>query len=214
MRRWVSPGVAWLLVALFATTPMVQLVTGSLFVENLLAAILLGTMTALWSFGETGERRSLYLAAALGGTAMAIKFGAIAFLAPALLCAAVGSWRRRKRPAPAGRSPPAAAARRRAALRHRLDQDRQSGLSVSSTRSSTRACSIPRPTSRTTASADPLTWNTPYDLTFRSNRYYEGQDGSFGFQYLVLAPLALLALLVAPRRQAVARPWSPGPRFC
>src|ERR1035441_2691364 len=49
----------------------------------------------------------------------------------------------------------------------------------------------------------PLAWSTPYNLTFRSNRYYEGQDGSFGFQYLVLAPLGLLALLVAPRRQAV-----------
>ena len=50
---------------------------------------------------------------------------------------------------------------------------------------------------------EPLTWNTPYDFTFHSNRYYEGQDGSFGFQYLVLAPLALLTLLVSPRRQAV-----------
>ncbi|MEO8370814.1 MAG: hypothetical protein ABI806_16645, partial [Candidatus Solibacter sp.] len=49
----------------------------------------------------------------------------------------------------------------------------------------------------------PLTWNTPYDLTFRSNTLYEGQNGSFGFQYLIMAPLALLALLVAPRRQAV-----------
>src|ERR1039457_2029624 len=77
VRRWVTPGVAWLLVTLFATTPMVQLVTGSLFVENLLAAFLLGMMTAVWRFGESGERRFLYLAAALGGTAMASKFGAI-----------------------------------------------------------------------------------------------------------------------------------------
>ncbi len=43
-------------------------------------------------------------------------------------------------------------------------------------------------------------WNTPYDLTFRTNKTYEGQNGSFGFQYLVLAPLALAALLVARRR--------------
>src|ERR1019366_697601 len=49
----------------------------------------------------------------------------------------------------------------------------------------------------------PLTWSTPYDLTFRSNLYYEGQHGSFGFQYLVMTPLALLALLVSPRRPAV-----------
>ena len=50
----------------------------------------------------------------------------------------------------------------------------------------------------------PLTWSMPYELTFRSNSHYEGQDGSFGFQYLVLAPMALLALLVAPRRRAVS----------
>ncbi|MCX6628775.1 MAG: hypothetical protein NTW28_14235, partial [Candidatus Solibacter sp.] len=94
VRRWAAA--AWLLVALFATTPMVQLVTGSLFVENLLTALLLGMMTALWHFGESGERRFLYLAAALGGTAMATKFGAIGFLLPALVCAAVEVWRHRK----------------------------------------------------------------------------------------------------------------------
>ena len=49
----------------------------------------------------------------------------------------------------------------------------------------------------------PLTWNTPYDLTFRTNLTYEGQNGSFGFQYLVFAPLGLAALLVAPRRRDV-----------
>src|ERR1035438_10618726 len=80
----------------FATTPMVQLVTGSLFVENLLAALVLGMMTALWRFGESGERRFLQLAAVLGGTAMATKFGAIAVLVPALVCAVVEVWRRRK----------------------------------------------------------------------------------------------------------------------
>src|ERR1019366_8588941 len=84
VRRSVSPGVGWLLLALFATTPLVQLVTGSLFVENLLAAFLLGMMTALWRFSESGERRFLYLAAALGGTAVASKFGAMAVLVPVL----------------------------------------------------------------------------------------------------------------------------------
>jgi hypothetical protein len=46
----------------------------------------------------------------------------------------------------------------------------------------------------------PLTWNTPYDLTFRTHLTYEGQNGSFGFQYLVFAPLAVAAVLVAGRR--------------
>ena len=62
----------------------------------------------------------------------------------------------------------------------------------------------------------PLTWKTPYDLTFHSHRYWEGQDGSFGFQYLVLAPLALLTLPFArhatERRAAITAAAQPAPR--
>jgi hypothetical protein len=203
VRRSVSPAVAWLLVALFATTPMVQLVTGSLFVENLLAAFLLGTMTALWRFGASGERRFLYLAAALGGTAMATKVGAIAFLVPALVCAAVEVWRQRKHSGARwglalgllllAAAPPYGIAWLKTGnplFPFRNDKFHSRQLDA-------------KADIRDQRFHQPLTWSTPHDLTFRSNLYYEGQDGSFGFQYLVLAPLALLALLVAPRRQAV-----------
>src|SRR5262249_33168475 len=37
-----------------------------------------------------------------------------------------------------------------------------------------------------------------------TSRYYEGQDGSAGFQYLVLAPLGLLGLLIVRPRPAVS----------
>ena len=203
VRRSVSPGVAWLLVTLFATTPMVQLVTGSLFVENLLAAFLLGMMTALWRFGASGERRFLYLAAALGGTAMATKFGAIAFLVPALVCAAVEVWRHRKQSGARwglalgllllAAAPPYGIAWLKTGnplFPFRNDKFHSPQLD-------------PKAEFRDLRFREPLTWSTPYDLTFRTTRYYEGQHGSFGFQYLVLAPLALLALLVSPRRQAV-----------
>src|ERR1017187_6589752 len=203
VRRSVSPGVGWLLVPLFATTPMVQLVTGSLFVENLLTALLLGMMTAVWRFGESGERRFLYLAAVLGGTAMATKFGAIAFLVPALVCAAVEVWRHRKQSGArwglalglllVAAAPPYGIAWLKTGnpifpFRNDKFHSRQLG---------------PNANIRDERFHKPLAWSTPYNLTFRSNRYYEGQDGLFGFQYLVLAPLGLLALLVAPRRQAV-----------
>jgi glycosyltransferase involved in cell wall biosynthesis len=203
VRRSVSPGVAWLLVTLFATTPMVQLVTGSLFVENLLTAFLLGMMTALWRFGESGERRFLYLAAALGGTAMATKFGAIAFLVPALVCAAVEVWRHRKRSGArwglalgllllAAAPPYGIAWLKTGNPLFPFGNDRFHSRQLD-----------PKAEFRDLRFRDPLTWSTPYDLTFRTNRHYEGQAGSFGFQYLVLAPLALLALLVSPRRPAV-----------
>jgi 4-amino-4-deoxy-L-arabinose transferase-like glycosyltransferase len=203
VRPWVSPGVAWLLVTLFATTPMVQLVTGSLFVENLLAAFLLGMMTALWRFGESSERRSLYLAAALGGTAMAIKFGALAILAPAIVCAAIEVWRSRKQTG--ARWALAAGLVVLAAAPPYAIAWIKTGNPIfpfANDRFLSRQLS-PKAGIRDQRFADPLTWKTPYDLTFRTTRYYEGQYGSFGFQYLALAPLALLALLVAPRRQAV-----------
>jgi GtrA-like protein/dolichyl-phosphate-mannose-protein mannosyltransferase len=203
VRRWVSPGLAWLLVALFATTPMVQLVTGSLFVENLLAAFVLGMMIALWRFAESGKSRFLCLAAVLGGTAMATKFGAIAILVPALACAAVEVWRRRKKTGIrwgialglmlVAAAPPYAIAWFKTGnpiFPFRNDKFHSRQLD-------------PKADIRDIRFHEPLTWNTPYDLTFRSNRYYEGQHGSFGFQYLVMAPLALLTLLVSLRRQAV-----------
>ena len=40
----------------------------------------------------------------------------------------------------------------------------------------------------------PLSWRTPFDATFRSGMFYEGQGGGAGFQYfLLLIPAALLA---------------------
>ena len=40
-----------------------------------------------------------------------------------------------------------------------------------------------------------LDWSTPYNITFRSDRYLEAQAGSFGFQYLLFLPLSILLLL-------------------
>jgi hypothetical protein len=203
VRRSVSPGVAWLLLALFATTPLVQLVTGSLFVENLLTAFLLAGMTALWRFGESGARLFLYVAAALGGAAIATKFGATAFVVPALACGAVEVWRHRKHSGARwglalgllllAAAPPYTIAWLKTGnpiFPYRNDKIHSRQVD-------------PKAEIRDLRFHEPLTWSAPYDLTFHTTRFYEGQHGSFGFQYLVLAPLALLALLVSPRRQAV-----------
>jgi len=203
VRRSVSGGVALLLVTLFATTPLVQLVTGSLFVENLLTALIVAMITALWLYGETGERGMLYVAAIFGGTAMATKFGAIAFVVPSILCALVEVWRRRGSGARWGlalgllllaSAPPYAIAWAKTGnplFPFRNEKFHSPQLS-------------PKAEIRDLRFRQPLTWNTPYDLTFHSNSFYEGQNGSFGFQYMIMAPLALLALLVAPRRQPVS----------
>jgi hypothetical protein len=44
----------------------------------------------------------------------------------------------------------------------------------------------------------PLNWRTLYDLTFRTDRYYESQKGGMGFQYFLLV---IPAAFMASRRQ-------------
>lgn len=206
VRRWVNRTAAFLLLALFASTPLVQLVTGSLFVENVLAAMIVGMMAALWRFSESGERRFLYLASVLGGTAMATKFGALAFVALALPFLAIESARHWKelgrRPAAvcgiavvlllATAAPPYAIAYAKTAdpLFPFLDQKFHTPLIPAN------AGLVDERFKR------PLTWNTPYDLTFHTHLTYEGRDGSFGFQYLVLVPLGLAAMLLARHKGA------------
>jgi hypothetical protein len=41
----------------------------------------------------------------------------------------------------------------------------------------------------------PLSWRTPYNLTFHTHDYFEGQSGSFGFQYMLFLPLVLASFI-------------------
>jgi hypothetical protein len=205
IRRWLCCAASFWLLALFASTPLVQLVTGSLFVENILAAMVAGMAAALWRFADSGEKRFFYLAAALGGTSMAIKFGALAFVVLAVPFLAMEAARHWKSLGPR----PAAACLLAGALLVGLAAPPYviAYLKTGNPLFPFLYDKIPTPLiPRDAGIADerfkrPLTWNTPYDLTFRTNLTYEGQNGSFGFQYLVLAPLALAAILVARRRR-------------
>jgi hypothetical protein len=194
--------------ALFATTPLVQLVTGSLFVENLMTAMVLGLMAAIWRFGDTGEERYLYLAAVLGGTALSTKFGAIPFVALALPFAAWEAVRHRKSlgPKPAVVCALAVLLLLAVALPPYVTAYSKTGNPLFPFLYD----KIPSPLLPTDAGLidhrylRPLTWSTPFDLTFHSSKTYEGQDGSFGFQYLLLAPLGAVAILFLRRRPAVS----------
>ena len=208
MRRWLTRGATFLLMALFATTPMVQLVTGSLFVENLMTAMILGLMAAVWRFGDSGEKRYLYLAAVLGGTALSTKFGAIAFVALALPFAA---WEVMRHSRALGRKPVLVGALALGlllgvALPPYVIAYAKTGNPMFPFLSD----KFPSPLLPPDAGVKderflrPLTWNTPFDLTFHSSKTYEGQNGSFGFQYLLLAPLGVVAILLLRRRAAVS----------
>ena len=207
-RRFVSPAIGFVIAALFASTSLVQLVTGSLFIENFLAAMVVGLATAIWRFGDTGQRRFLYAAAVLGGTALAIKFGGLAYVAAALPVAAIEVRRRWARlgPRPALTSGIAVALLLAAALPTYLISWRLTGDPLYPFLNP----QFPSPlVDRTARFVDthytlPIAWSTPYDLTFHSDRYSEGRPGYIGFQYLLLAPLGLIALPAVRRRPALS----------
>ena len=205
-RRWLPRSVCFLLVALFTTTPMVQLVTGSLFVENLLAAVVVGAVTALIAFAETGEKKSLYLAMTLSGTALATKFGALAIVAIVVLLTAREIWRRRSekgfRPGLTLMLASAlflCAALPTYTIAWRMTRNPLYPFLNQKFPSPVLAHDADMNDPRFTT---PVTWNTPFDLTFRTHLYYEAQDGSLGFQYLLFVPFGLLAAVVVKRRAA------------
>jgi glycosyltransferase involved in cell wall biosynthesis len=207
-RRFVSPAISFLILALFASTSLVQLVTGSLFIENFLAAMVLGMALAIWQFGDTGRRCFLYVAAILGGTALAIKLGGLAYVAAALPVAAIEVRRQwgRLGSRPAAASSIATALLLAAALPPYV-------ISWWMTRDPVYPFlnrTFPSPlVDRDAVFTDsrfhqPINLRTPYDLTFHSDRYSEGHPGYLGFHYLLLAPLGLLALLAIRRRPALS----------
>jgi glycosyltransferase involved in cell wall biosynthesis len=199
-RRWLSPGAACLIAASFAATPLVQLVTGSLFVENVLAALLLAMMTAIWQLSENAAPRFLYAAMLLGGVALSVKFGALAFVVVAVPFALVskGHALRVKVLAVllllAAAVPPYAIAYAKTAdpLFPFLNGKFHSPL-------------LPPGTElRDYRYHQPFSWRMPYAMTFQTNDYYEGQNGSLGFQYLVLVPLGIAGLFVTRHRVSVS----------
>jgi len=205
-RRWLNRAPALLVCALFASTPMVQLVTGSLFVENVLAALVLGLLTAIWRLGDTGEKRYLFAAALLGGAALTTKFGAIAFV---LLAIAVGLAEiRRVWPRLAPRPVLACAA---ALLLFAATAAPTYAIAYAKTHNPLFPFlnqRFPSPLldhkaeTQDSRYRDPVTLRMPYDLTFRTENYYEARNGSFGFQYLALLPVVLVGLLAVRNRQA------------
>ena len=204
VRRWVPRATALLLLALFAASPVVQLVTGSLFVENLLAAMLLGMLTAVWRFGDTGERKYLYAAALLAGVAITTKLAALPFVLLAFPFAALEArrhWNRLGR----AHSLLAFALLLATALPTYTIALLKTGNPIFPFLNPTFASPLLNHAVeiRDYRFRQPLTWHTPFDLTFYTSRFYEGQNGSLGFQYLLLAPLALAALWTVRRRPVV-----------
>ncbi len=191
-KRWLTLTQALLIAALFASTPLVQLVTGSLFVENVWAAFVLAAVLALARFWESGNAAEVPIAGLLLGAALAVKLIAAVFLLPAAILGVAACWRHKKVTVLAGSvalialvgAPPYlyAFAKTRNPVFPFANATFRSPYFYSKTSFTD---------SRFNAS---LNWKTPYDLTFRSGNYFEGQPGAAGFQYLLLLIPALLTL--------------------
>ncbi len=195
-RQWLPPSSAFLAAALFASTPLVQMVTGSLLVENVWAPLILGATLAL-------SQGAMICAGVLFGAAMSAKLGSIAFVIPAVVVAAMTvatdkNGSRRWRPAALAAvlfivfaSPPYVNAwwKTRNPIYPFMNNVFRSPYFE------------PANVIRDVRFQKRLDWRTLYDATFRSNGYFEGQKGGLGFQYfLLLIPLLLLFNRRAPRQ--------------
>jgi hypothetical protein len=183
-RRWLSHAAAMLVTASFAGTALVQLVTGEMFVENFLAALVLGIYSA----------SSPYAAAILAGAAMTTKLGALAFIIPA----APFFLRRSQKPALAAALFLATAAPTYAIAYFKTGNP----VFPFNNRKIHSPLLDPTVDVNDARFRHALTPATLYNLTFHTSDAYEGQDGSFGFQYLVVVPLALAGLFVVRDRCA------------
>ncbi len=195
-RRYLPPVWALLLAGMFASSPLAQLVTGSLFSENAWAAIVFGAVLAVERFHTTGAPRWLYLAAVLFGAGLATKLGTTAFLFPATGFVA---WellsRRRTLPGVAR----IAAIAVFLVLLFGAPPYVFSWLKTGNPVFPFMNRTFQSPWYAKESLKD-FRWSmhlnayTFYDLFFHSRWFLESRDGAAGFHYLLLVPLGCLAL--------------------
>jgi len=197
IRGWLPRAPAWFMAALFAATPLVQLVNGSLFAENLWALLCLGALVSWNRYDESGREMYLYLAWVLAGAGAATKFGALAMLPPLALIS-LWSWRK-QREGPAAFNAHTAGLARICLLCFLaffifaappyLSAYAKTGNPVFPFLSRI----FPSPAASLFGSwVAPPPQVTPrvfYDLTFSTTRFRDVQNGALGFQYFLLLPL-------------------------
>jgi hypothetical protein len=186
-QRFLTEPKAALAAALFASTPLAELVSGSLFVENVWAVFIAGAAMAL-------VENELPVAGLLLGAAFATKVGTSAYLLPAAVIGVMklkGRWRQ---------AAVALAFFVVLAAPPYFNAWMKTGnplfpFANQIFRSPDFDQSNTFQDIRYKGSAK---WNALYTTTFRSSDHVEGQDGALGFQYFLLLP----ALLVLWNRRA------------
>jgi len=187
-RPFAGRGAAFLFAGLFASTPLVQLVTGSLMVENLQAAYLTGAVIAAACFFEKGRKLHLYTASVLTGAALATKFGSSALALPLLAFLTWAAWRNRWR-LPCMRRHLAAAcglALAIGAVPYIVAFVKTGNPFFPFLNDIFQSPWFDARAVLDTRFTRPLNWRTPFEAVFHSRDYIEGRDGAAGFQFLIL----------------------------
>ena len=196
-RRYLPPVWALLLAAMFASSPLAQLATGSLFSENAWAAILFGAVLAVDRFHSTGAPRWLYVAAVLFGAGLATKLGTTAFFFPAAGFVAWELWSRRRTLPHLAR---VAAIAMFLVLVFGAPPYLFAWVKTGNPLFPFMNQIFKSPWFDSSQSFIDSRWSmrlnayTFFDLVFHSHWFLESRDGAAGFPYLLLAPLGFLAL--------------------
>ena len=188
--------------ALYATSPLVQVVTGSLFIDNFLAALLFGGMAAFF-FHIHAKGVRLFVAGWLFlGLALSCKAGAAAFLPGIVAFAIYASW---KRPVGVRVWMAAAAAGSAIGVYFFVLAWLLTANPVFPYANEVFHSKLMTNERIADQFRLRLSWRTLSDITFHSSTYIEGSDGCAGFQYFLLLPGSLLAMIW---RRHAAMVWS------
>ena len=193
-RRVATRTAAMVIAAVYAATPVVQLISGAMFTDTLWAAFLLGAAVLILHWTEWRDAAALPASGILLGAAMATKLVALTFVAPCLAWVFFNcfgwKWRfdRKSMAALIGAgvlfmlvaAPPYATAMVK------------TGNPVFPYFNNL----FRSPHYDTTPDWDDfrwktrLTWHAPIDVTFRTSRFLESQNGAMGLSWIfILAPL-------------------------
>jgi hypothetical protein len=194
--------VAVAICTLYASSPLVQVVTGSLFIDNFLAALLFASMTAFFFHIYVKGARLFAAGWLFLGLALSCKAGAAGFLPGIIALAIYASW---KRPVIVRVWTAAAAAGLAIGIYFYVLAWALTANPVFPYANEVFHSKLMTNERIADQFRSPLSWHTLTDITFHSSTYIEGSDGCAGFQYFLLLPGALLAMIW---RRPAAIVWS------
>lgn len=198
-RRLASRPAALLIAAVYAATPAVQLITGAMFIDMIWAAFLLGAAVLIVHWTEWRDPAALPIGGILLGAAMATKFIAFSFVAPCLAWVFFNcfGWKR--------------------------GVDRRSLAALLLATALCGSIASPPYLTAWAKTGNPVfpyfndvfrsphydtkpnweddrwrtrfTWHAPFDVTFRSSKFLESQNGALGLSWIFV----ILLLVTAPR---------------